>query len=172
MTERRVPSSPCSMAELFLKGYLTASDVRSDGQVDEVVRHRAERRYTARAVQVPQPGPSSSRPRASRSTLRRPFSSRLGRASTPPPPSPLPPPPPLPPLPPPLPSSAVADVECLDGSTSRPAVLESCCICLSRRREFACVPCYHMCICTVCKDRVTNCPICRDTPEQIVRIYV
>lgn len=55
--------------------------------------------------------------------------------------------------------------------SSAPDIIAKCCICMSRVREFACVPCYHMCLCIGCKGRVLACPVCRAVPEKIVKIF-
>ena len=36
-----------------------------------------------------------------------------------------------------------------------------CCVCMSVPSRYACVPCYHLCLCRKCARRITSCPICR-----------
>lgn len=52
----------------------------------------------------------------------------------------------------------------------------SCCICLDKPREYACVPCGHLCICERDRETVLNvdipqCPICRSGVSSLLRVY-
>ena len=46
-----------------------------------------------------------------------------------------------------------------------------CVICMDRHREYAIVPCFHMCLCSTCVVRVVRCPLCRERAHRIQRIY-
>lgn len=48
---------------------------------------------------------------------------------------------------------------------------ESCVVCLEHARAVVLIPCGHVCVCLVCVEMITLCPICRDPFERIVRTY-
>ena len=166
---RPVQYAPCSVAELFLRGYLTDEDILPGGNITNSTRIRAERTYAEQVQQeVPRqirrtPRPSSARPSTVRPSTVRPSTIRPSTAR---------------------PSirdrGTVSHVERLRVRRNvtdrdyvpRPVNLDNCCICLSRVKEYACVPCYHMCICVACKDRVDTCPLCRANVTRIVKIFV
>ena len=138
---RPVQYSPHSVAELFLRGFITDEDILPGGTITNSTRIRAERTYAESSRLCERPRPPSG------STERR-FEGR----------------------------ETFSDVE-------RPRVqrsyeedeetsLDHCCICLYRTKEYACVPCGHMCICITCKERVQSCPICRSSVQKIVKIFL
>ena len=51
----------------------------------------------------------------------------------------------------------------------------SCIICLQSQRDYAFVPCGHLCICKDCAISVANlddrCPICRSNATHVMRIF-
>ena len=47
-----------------------------------------------------------------------------------------------------------------------------CVVCLQHARNLACKPCYHLCVCTSCSDRLDACPICRQRLSGCQRIYI
>ena len=49
----------------------------------------------------------------------------------------------------------------------------TCVICLNGKKEYACIPCGHKCICSKCKDNksITACPLCRSNTTLICRIF-
>ena len=47
-----------------------------------------------------------------------------------------------------------------------------CVVCMDMPRQFAMVPCGHLCLCERCKDNHTSCPICRSTVDKTLRVYV
>lgn len=46
-----------------------------------------------------------------------------------------------------------------------------CIICLEQEYNVVFVPCGHMCCCTSCSSRLSECPLCRRHIEQVVRTY-
>lgn len=63
-----------------------------------------------------------------------------------------------------------------DVSVSSDAAGSPCCICLDQPREYACVPCGHLCLCENCIGKVLDaswrqCPICRMNVSSCMRIY-
>lgn len=43
-----------------------------------------------------------------------------------------------------------------------------CCVCLQVERQYAFVPCHHLCVCEGCMARLNVCPLCR-VPKQYAR---
>ena len=54
----------------------------------------------------------------------------------------------------------------------QPAHEPNCVICLSSTPNIALLPCGHVCTCEECSRRVINCPICRGTISNIIRVYI
>ena len=48
----------------------------------------------------------------------------------------------------------------------------ACCVCLEAERQYAFVPCYHLCVCSACATRVVRCPLCRIQKVELCRIYL
>ena len=165
MEERRcVFRTPCSVSTLFLMGFLREGDVQEGGHVSDTARLRAEARYAdhmssvlhrpPRLVRWTDDGRTDGAVRAPHPPvviLRRPSSWRTDRtdhversAATPPPATP--------------PPAASQDAACS--------------ICLTRAKEYACVPCFHLCSCKECGARITSCPMCRAAIHRMQRIYV
>ena len=46
-----------------------------------------------------------------------------------------------------------------------------CCVCLNEHREYAVVPCFHLCVCHQCAFRLVRCPICRIDIERMQRVF-
>lgn len=46
-----------------------------------------------------------------------------------------------------------------------------CCICLDDASTHAFIPCGHKCVCNVCKDSVSRCPVCTTTFTATIRIF-
>ena len=46
-----------------------------------------------------------------------------------------------------------------------------CVVCLDNVKEYAIVPCGHLCVCRGCVNKLTHCPICREVKQNILRIY-
>ena len=50
---------------------------------------------------------------------------------------------------------------------------DACTVCQSSPSTHACVPCGHLCVCSVCAAGINDmCPICRGHLEKVIRIYV
>lgn len=48
----------------------------------------------------------------------------------------------------------------------------ACCVCLGAPREYACVPCGHLCLCEQCSTQIQLCcPMCRTVVRSCIRIY-
>jgi hypothetical protein len=47
-----------------------------------------------------------------------------------------------------------------------------CCICFSRDRDHAAIPCFHLCVCNVCSQRLVKCPLCRKPSTSFHKIYL
>eukprot|EP00494_Astrolonche_serrata_P030327 UN30594 len=52
-----------------------------------------------------------------------------------------------------------------------------CVICLDKQSQYACIPCGHRCLCSDCESTITTgwasrCPICRNTVNQKVKIFM
>lgn len=48
---------------------------------------------------------------------------------------------------------------------------DMCCVCMTNRRTYAASPCFHFCVCSECKDRLLQCPICRSSSSTWQRIW-
>ena len=53
---------------------------------------------------------------------------------------------------------------------------DACVVCMTNRKNFAYVPCGHLCVCSSCAEMETSCsggrcPICRAQAEKLLRIY-
>ena len=153
------PPCPVSLAELITLGYLTENDVSPDGHVDESRRCRAEqqflqtrprtapverRRRTPRTPHTPhvRPPPPSSRPQTARGS-----SAHFHRIHV------------------------RRDVQGTDKIPVR-FVLDTCCICYTNSKDHAIVPCFHMCVCSACSQRIHQCPMCRGPVDRIQRIFM
>lgn len=154
------PPSSVSMAQLFLSGFLSEDDVTPSGVVLSDSRVRAEREHaeflsraqTARPSTTPSTLPSTRTthlptPRSHPSTPRTPSTtshvSRIRQRQT-----------------------AIGKE-----STPERLVLDTCCICLNHPKEYAIVPCYHLCICKHCAKRVRACPLCRRDLNRVQKIF-
>eukprot|EP01139_Manchomonas_bermudensis_P022556 Amastigsp_a693192_6.p2 type:complete len:151 gc:universal Amastigsp_a693192_6:649-197(-) len=49
---------------------------------------------------------------------------------------------------------------------------EACVICMDARREYAIVPCGHMCLCVGCRSGLSACPVCRAPITSLMRIFL
>ena len=50
--------------------------------------------------------------------------------------------------------------------------LEQCNVCLSNKKNYACVPCGHLCLCGECSNKITDkCPICNNEITSIIKIF-
>jgi len=47
-----------------------------------------------------------------------------------------------------------------------------CCICMAAECNVACYPCGHISSCEECLQRCSECPICREDIEEVIRVYV
>jgi len=52
-----------------------------------------------------------------------------------------------------------------------PATTE-CTICLDGDAEYAVIPCGHRCLCASCIKAVSECPVCRGTMTDVLRVFV
>ena len=152
------PPRPVSLAELITLGYLSESDVSPDGYVDESRRCRAERQFVQNRPRTAPPERRRNSPRdhppprvrpppASRPQTARGSSAHVHRIHI------------------------RRDVQGTDKMPVR-FVLDTCCICYSNSRDHAIVPCFHMCVCSACAQRIQQCPMCRGPVERIQRIYI
>jgi len=154
------PPSTVSLSELFLLGLLRSHQVQPDGRVTEADRLQAEATYLS-TPREEQTRPPLSTPRRGRRPITAP-----------------------PRVPPPFSnvesSSHVARVRLrrsLEERAAEPSppsslVLDVCCVCLGRKRTHAFSPCFHMCACSTCADRLDACPICRTKAQSVHRIYI
>jgi hypothetical protein len=153
--ERLVQCRPCSVADLFLSGCLTSDDILPGGQISDETRLRAERNYAEQADRQTRGGvprrPATARA-STASHVDRVRVRRLQRAPTPS-------------------ESVSARTSDRIVPTEPTPSLGNCAVCLTRAKAYACVPCYHLCVCSVCKERVTECPLCRASAREVVRIF-
>lgn len=137
------PPSDVSLVDLLNSGMLRTEDVADDGRVDAMTRVRAEREYAE----------------WSQATTRR-LRSPQSQA-------------PSPSVPPARrlrlrPSAMPAECHSLSESPPRRA----CCVCYARRSDHAIVPCFHLCVCRSCAERLERCPICRMRIDRVQRIFI
>lgn len=150
--ERPLHAAPVSVSTLYLLGFLGDGDVRDGGAVSASSRLRAEARY-AEFLSLPQPTAPRNDERQVGGTAR--------------------------PRTAPSPAATAAHVHriLVRRELPDPAALPTassvgeCCICYARPKEYACVPCFHLCVCAPCGQRVDRCPICRKPSERIQRVY-
>lgn len=50
--------------------------------------------------------------------------------------------------------------------------LDACCVCYARRRDHVLRPCFHVCVCGACAQRVTRCPLCRESISHRDRVFL
>lgn len=143
----RTPRRPgsVSLADLLTLQLLREEDVLADGRVDDRTRTRAERRYAERRTMMSEPPPSPLPPPPPPPTPRRRLDRPPGSARH----ARRPPAPPL--------SATAGDAKC--------------CVCLNDHREYAVVPCFHLCVCQQCAFRLRRCPICRIDIERMQRVF-
>ena len=48
---------------------------------------------------------------------------------------------------------------------------ETCVVCLENPRGTVLIPCGHVCMCLVCSDGITQCPVCRTEVNRIIKTY-
>ena len=49
---------------------------------------------------------------------------------------------------------------------------DACVVCWERRREVACYPCMHVCLCAACAGAADACPMCRRPVEDVFRVFL
>jgi hypothetical protein len=49
--------------------------------------------------------------------------------------------------------------------------LDDCVVCFERAAVIVVQPCLHLVVCEVCEALIPECPICRGTKENVLRIY-
>ena len=49
---------------------------------------------------------------------------------------------------------------------------DECVVCLTNSKQYAVIPCGHLCLCKECSERLTNCPVCRCLIKDILKVYV
>ena len=144
-----MPRAPgtISIAELLTSGLLSEADVREDGTVNELTRVLAElehARLLPRRRRV-RAVTAAGAPRAATADAPRAATADAPRAAT-------------------------ADAP-RAAATDAPRRL-ACCVCLEAERQYAFVPCYHLCVCSACATRVVRCPLCRIQKVELCRIYL
>ena len=68
-------------------------------------------------------------------------------------------------------ASSPASTHELTRSRSFPEEDKLCVVCLDNTKQYAIVPCGHLCVCHDCSQHLVLCPICRIKKEDILRIY-
>ena len=67
-------------------------------------------------------------------------------------------------------------VELPEPEPPRPASTDlassECAVCLDGNAEYAVVPCGHRCLCASCIKAVSECPVCRGTMTDVLRVFV
>lgn len=58
-----------------------------------------------------------------------------------------------------------------DESIPEDVVVQKCCICYTMPRSHAFSPCFHLCVCSTCSSRLSQCPVCRTEISDVHRIY-
>jgi len=149
------PPCPVSLTELITLGYLSENDVSPDGHVDESRRCSAEQQFlqtrprTApperrrRPLRHPPPPPPTSRPQTARGSSAHFHRIHIRR-----------------------------EVKGTNDKIPARLVLDTCCICYTNSKDHAIVPCFHMCVCSACSQRIHQCPMCRGPVDRIQRIFM
>ena len=181
VTPAQRPNS-VSLCDLLLLGYLDASDIQEGGYVSSDRRIAAERAYStfqeySRIPSTPQPSPSELiPPPLVRSAPIGPQPSRhfegrqIRRHSN------------IVDLTAPSSSDFNGGWDCrrrratlvdLTHSDDTPDAngLE-CIVCFQNSRQYACVPCFHLTVCSTCVTRLERCPTCRCRSESFQRVFV
>ena len=70
------------------------------------------------------------------------------------------------------PCSARTVRETCSARTVRETDRLKCCVCLQAERQYAFVPCYHLCVCEGCMARLSVCPLCRVPLQYARRIWL
>lgn len=138
-----------ALADLLHFGYIDESEVARDGRVDEQVRRRAERAYSAANPRSP-PRREPTVPTRGRAIL--PATSRTS-------------------------ATHVHRVHLRrehPGTRRLPQrmVLDTCCICYAADRDHVVMPCFHVCVCAACAARIRACPMCRGDIDAVRRIFL
>lgn len=142
---------PVSLTDLIALGFLSEEDVMPGGRVDETRRCRAEEAYIASrprtATVQRRPRPQETHRSHSRPQTARGSSAHIHRIHV------------------------RREVQ---GTNKVPTrfVLDTCCICYTNAKDHAVVPCYHMCVCVNCAQRIQQCPMCRGPVSRIQKIFL
>lgn len=159
-----------SLVELLLSGALEEEEVMMGGWVSDDVRDRAEFAWlTSRGRLRPHTAPSTrsapplrhAQPRHSAPTAQprrsAPTAQTRRTSST---------------------ASHVARVRLRRSLTDDEAArhpqslaLDVCCVCYARERDHVFQPCFHMCVCGTCAERLMHCPLCRIEVHSTHRVY-
>lgn len=150
-----------SLVELLLSGALEEDEVMMGGWVSDDVRDRAESAWlTSRGRLRPHTAPStrSAPPLHPAQTRRSAPTAQTRRTSST--------------------ASHVARVRLRrsltdDEAARRPQslALDVCCVCYARERDHVFQPCFHMCVCGTCAERLMHCPLCRIEVHSTHRVY-
>lgn len=65
-----------------------------------------------------------------------------------------------------------ARIEALESAKRSAQEQQLCKVCSDNAINVVLVPCGHMCLCNVCADKVTSCPLCRTMISQRVRTFL
>lgn len=148
-----VCSTTCSLSTLFLLGFLDESDILEGGNVSHDKRLRAEALYKTARSRLLNPVRS---PDVAHRIAQLPSLVSRSRNPTLPPPA--------------VPLIDLTDANEEEDLKSSDVML--CSICMTRKKEHACLPCGHFCMCTTCSLQLDGrCPICRTAYSRIQRIF-
>ena len=154
----------CSVSELFLMGLIDTNDVLPDGNVTTSARVAAEQVYAEHMHRRPHTAPilpttprqHSTVPRAprpQRTQTPRHISTHAHHVASGT-----------------QHSNAVSPRQLSITAPTPPAI--KCCVCVDTPSQYACVPCFHLCLCASCMPRVKQrCPLCRAHVSRMQRIY-
>ena len=155
---RPVIKSEVAMSTLYLLGFLRDNEIDEDGSVPDISRLRAEHSYARYLEENRENGPHR-RPRphpvqrASSAPIRPEVRNRIDTVSN---------------------VQRVRIRRTVDDPERAPqrVPIDTCSVCYSNDKEYACVPCYHLCVCLQCGGRIQQCPICRQTITRLQRIFI
>ena len=47
-----------------------------------------------------------------------------------------------------------------------------CIVCMNNEPAYIITPCGHQCVCVICKDTISSCPMCRGKLESIIKVFI
>lgn len=147
----RTPNKPknISLWELVQYNYISENDIDINGKVNDTIYERALRNYISEIGDL-----NINRPRSIQTQYVQPnvksISIKPGSASH------------------------INNVRLMKNAIDENRELqekENCCMCLTNKISYIFIPCYHVCSCRICANKVNRCPKCRENIQTRHRVW-